>query len=73
MPLRITLSNQDAVEAAISLNEWNDAYYVANKSGTMIEIREPSGRIVSINPQQVLFVEEPARQPAAPPREIARA
>jgi hypothetical protein len=57
MPLRITLSDHDTVELTVSLDEWNRAYQKAIENGTMVEIEEPSGRIVSINPQRVLLLE----------------
>lgn len=73
MPLRITLSDHDSIEVAISLEQWNSAYQRAIQSGTMVEIQEPSGRIVSINPQRVLLIEEADPEPVAAPPEIARA
>jgi hypothetical protein len=63
MPLRITLSDHDSIEVDIPLDDWNRAYQEAVRSNTMIEIEEPSGRIVSINPQRVVLLEA-----EAPPR-----
>jgi hypothetical protein len=65
MPLRITLSDHDTVELTVPLEDWNRAYQKALKNGTMVEIEEPSGRIVSINPQRVLLLEtvDPAAEP----------
>jgi hypothetical protein len=57
MPIRITLSDREALEVDISLDEWNRAYQKAIRSDAMLEIEEPSGRILSINPHRVLFLE----------------
>jgi hypothetical protein len=75
MPLRITLSDHDTVELTVSLDDWNRAYQRAIQNGTMVEIQEPSGRIISINPQRVLLLEtvdesnpDPVDHPAAEPQ-----
>jgi hypothetical protein len=57
MPVRITLSDQEIIEVGISLDEWNKAYQKAVRGHTMVEIEEPSGRILSINPNLVIKLE----------------
>ncbi len=57
MPVRITLSDNEIVEVDVSLDEWNRAYQEALEGNTMVEIQEPSGRILSINPRRVILLE----------------
>jgi hypothetical protein len=56
MPIRITLDNQEVIEADIALDDWNRAYQRALEGNTMIEIEGPSG-VIGINPQRVNVVE----------------
>lgn len=57
MPIRITLGNSEIIEVDIPLDEWNRAYRRALEGNTMLEIEEPTGRIFSINPRRVEYVE----------------
>ncbi len=69
MPLRITLSDNEVIEVGISLDEWNRAYQRAIQGNTMLEIQEPNGRILSINPNRVILLEacaEPQEQASEP-------
>lgn len=65
MPIRITLGNKEVIEVGIALEDWNRAYQRALEGNTMVEIQEPDGRILSINPRRVDIVEamEPAPRP----------
>jgi hypothetical protein len=63
MPIRITLSDKEVIEVGISLDAWNRAYQEALQSNTMLEIQEPSGRILSINPRLVVSLEAMPPQP----------
>lgn len=57
MPIRITLSDNEIYEVDISLDEWNRAFQQAVQGNTMLEIQEPSGHILGLNPQRVVRVE----------------
>jgi hypothetical protein len=57
MPLRITLDNNEVIEADISLADWNQAYQRALIGNTMVEIEGPGGQVLGINPQRVNLVE----------------
>ncbi len=57
MPIRITLSDNEVIEVGVSLDEWNQAYQEAVRGHTMVEIEEPGGRILSINPNLVVKLE----------------
>jgi len=57
VPIRITLSDNEVLEIDISLDEWNRAFQQATQGSTMLEIQEPSGHILGINPQRVVRVE----------------
>ena len=57
MPIRITQSDNEVIEVDITLDEWNRAFQQALQNGTMLEIQEPSGHILSLNPQRVVRVE----------------
>lgn len=63
MPVRITLENQEVIEADIALAEWNRAYQHALESNTMIEIEGPGGQVMGINPQRVNVVEATEPRP----------
>jgi hypothetical protein len=63
MPIQLTLSDNERIQIDVSLDDWNQAYQRALQNGTMVEIEEPDGRIVSINPHRVILIETcpPAR------------
>jgi hypothetical protein len=65
MPIRITLGNE-VIEVDTSLEDWNRASQRALEANTMVEIQEPSGRILSINPRRVDLVEAMEPPPSAP-------
>jgi hypothetical protein len=74
MPIRITLSNSEVIEVDIPLEDWNGAYRRALDGNTMLEIQEPDGHILSINPRRVELVEatdQPADQPAGDQAQVA--
>lgn len=54
MSVRITLSDNEVIDVGISLEEWNRAYQQAVQGHTMVEIEEPNGQILSINPNRVV-------------------
>jgi len=63
MPLRITLSDQEVIEVDLPLEEWNRAFQSAVQGNTMLEIQEPGGHILSLNPQTIIKLEvSPQRQ-----------
>jgi hypothetical protein len=64
MPIQVTLSDNERIQVDVSLADWSNAYQRAVQGDTMVEIEEPDGRVVSINPHRVILVEA-----AAPPRE----
>jgi hypothetical protein len=66
MPIRITLDNKEIIEVDIALDDWNRAFQRALASNTMVEIQEPDGHIVSINPRQVNVVEATSPEQGAP-------
>lgn len=66
MPIRITLGNSEVIEVDIPLEEWNRAYQRALDGNTMLEIQEPDGRILSINPRRVDLVEAVAAPQVSP-------
>jgi hypothetical protein len=66
-PIRITLSDNEIIEVDIPLEDWNRAYQKAVQGDTMLEIEEPSGRIISINPHRVLLLEAQPRAAAGEP------
>lgn len=57
MPIRITLSDNEVIEVDVTLDDWNRAYREALAANTMLEIEEPDGRILSINPHNVIKLE----------------
>lgn len=57
MPIKITLDNREIIEADIALADWNRAYQQAISANTMVEIEDPDGMILSINPRLVSLVE----------------
>jgi hypothetical protein len=71
MPIRITLGNE-IIEVDTSLEDWNRAYQRALAADTMVEIEEPDGRILSINPRRVDLVEA-TETPATTPAETSQA
>lgn len=64
MPIKITLGNNETIEVDITLDEWNRAYQRACEGNTMLEIQEPDGHILSINPLRVDLVETVQPAPA---------
>ena len=66
MPIRITLGNNEVIEVDIPLEDWNSAYQRALEGNTMLEIQEPDGRILSINPRRVDLVEAVAAPRVSP-------
>jgi hypothetical protein len=61
MPIRITLSDSETLSVNMDLDAWNAAFQQALQNDTMVEIEDQDGRIFSINPHRVLFLEaEPA-------------
>jgi hypothetical protein len=70
MPIRITLGSE-VIEVDTSLEDWNRASRRALEANTMVEIQEPSGRILSINPRRVDLVEAMESPPSAPPEQSA--
>lgn len=68
MPIRIRLAEGDTLYVDVDLAEWNEAFQTAVAAGTMIEIAGDDGRVLGINPQQVLYLEEavPAGSAEAP-------
>ncbi len=72
MPIRITVGSE-VIEVDTTLEDWNRAYQRALAADTMLEIEEPDGRILSINPRRVDLVEamespSPAPQQASQPQ-----
>lgn len=59
MPIQITLSDNEVIEVGISLEDWNGAFRSALRNHTMVEIEEPDGRILSINPNLVVKLQAP--------------
>lgn len=57
MPIRITLSGNEIIEVDIPLDDWNRAFQQALQGNTMLEIQEPSGHRLGINPHRVVTVE----------------
>lgn len=70
MPIRITLGSHEVIEVDVPLEDWNRAYQRALEGNTMVEIQEPNGHILSINPRSVDLVEatEPPAAPAVAPQ-----
>ena len=74
MPIRITLGNNEVIEVDIPLEDWNRAYQRALDGNTMVEIQEPTGHILSINPRRVEYVEateQPEQRPASDQAQVA--
>jgi hypothetical protein len=59
MPIQITLSDSQTLEVDVTLEDWNAAYAKALRDGTLVEIEEPDGRVVSVNPDRVVLLESP--------------
>lgn len=59
MPIQITLSDNQILEVDVTLEDWNAAYARALRDGTLVEIEEPDGRVVSVNPDRVVLLESP--------------
>jgi hypothetical protein len=57
MPVRITLSDNEVIDVGISLDDWNNAFQKAVQGHTMVEIEEPNGAILSINPHRVVKIQ----------------
>jgi hypothetical protein len=59
MPIRIKLSGQDeTLRVDVDRGEWNKAFSRALKNDEMLEIHDAGGRVLAINPHQVLYLEE---------------
>jgi hypothetical protein len=65
MPVRITLDNNEVIEAEITLADWDSAFRRALEGNTMIQIEGPDGQVLGINPQRVNVVEATDPRPAA--------
>jgi len=65
MPIRVTLSDGEVIEIDTALADWSRAYQIAVESHAMVEIEEPDGRVLSINPHRVLLVDSSAPAPEA--------
>jgi hypothetical protein len=80
MPIRIQLEGDTSLMVDVDLDAWNKAFKRALRSGGMLEIEADDGRILAINPHQVLYLEEipdgadppdPAEAPAPAPEVVA--
>jgi hypothetical protein len=58
MPLRIKLTEGQELLVDVDLEEWNRAFQRATANHEMVEIQDSQGRILAINPQQVMYLEQ---------------
>ena len=58
MPIRIQLEGDTSLMVDVDLEAWNKAFKRALRSGGMLEIVAEDGRVLAINPHQVLYLEE---------------
>ena len=55
MQIQVTLSEERKLEIDVDPEEWREALDEARQTGQMIEIRNSAGRVLAINPQQILY------------------
>lgn len=66
MPIRIQLEGGTDLMVDVSLDDWNKAYQQALRRDTMLEIETEDGRVLAINPHQVLYLEEAPEEELEP-------
>ena len=66
MPVRIQLEGGTNLMVDVSLDDWNKAYQQALKRSTMLEIETEDGRVLAINPHQILYLEEASAEELEP-------
>ena len=60
MAIRIKLRNGSEALVQATMSQWQDALQTAMKRQQLLEIEQPDGRVVVVNPQDVQsFQEEP--------------
>lgn len=72
MPVRIKLAQGDELLLDVNVAEWEDAFQQALVQDKMLQIEDSRGRVLTINPHQIVYLEEvpqdeavPAHQPEA--------
>ena len=58
MPIKIKLIDGESLLVDVDVKEWNRAFQKALGRGSMLEIEDADGRVLSINPHQILYLEE---------------
>jgi len=73
MPIRIKLQQGESLSLNVDLGDWNRAFQHALANNEMLEVHDPNGRVLAINPHQVVYLEEvPEEVPAADPTRQAQ-
>jgi hypothetical protein len=72
MSIRIKLTDGEQLEVDVELDDWNRAFQRALQRDAMLEIEDSQGRVLGINPHQVLYLEgDPAEGSARPGEDSA--
>ena len=69
MPVRIKLVQGEELVLDVDVKAWNTALERALAEDKMLQIEDPHGRVLTVNPSQIVYSEEvPAEEsaPAAP-------
>lgn len=55
MPLFLQLSEGRELRLNVDLDAWTNAFEQALRNSEVIEVRNPEGQVLAINPRQVLY------------------
>ena len=72
MPLTLQLTEGSELQIDVDLDEWRKAFETALRNDEAIEVHNPEGGVLAINPRQILYwtsetgeTEEPPGTPEA--------
>jgi hypothetical protein len=69
VPIKVRLTEGEELLIDVNLDEWNKAFQRAAASNGMLEIEDSRGRVLAINPDRVLFLEEVSQEEREPTRQ----
>ena len=64
MAIKIKLLQGETLTIRIDADTWDRAFQSALQTGGMIQVHSEDGRVLAINPQQVVYLEEVPDAPA---------
>lgn len=65
MSLILQLTENRELRIEVDVEEWKGAFERALRNDEVVEIRDPDGPILAINPHQVLYWKTAAEEPAS--------